>query len=432
MSPGRDAPLSVGEGVRMMFYALSPNESSFETLHEVPNYVAQAVPYFWAMILLEVTLCWYKGTRLPRVNDTVSSVSAGMLSQLAKLLTRSVELSAFIFVHDRYRVASLPWDSPLTWGVTFLGVDLGYYWFHRLAHEVNVMWAAHQVHHSSEYYNLSTALRQSVVQPYTSWVFYLPMALFIPPPIFIVHIQLNLLYQFWIHTEMISSLGPLEHVLNTPSHHRVHHGRNPYCIDKNYGGTLIIWDRLFGTFQWESEKVVYGLTHNINTFNPWVVQYVHFRHIWRTLWTTPGWCHRLWVVIKGPGWAPGKPRLGCLEDIPKITGGEAPYDPAHPGWVQAYVVAHYALGFGAYEKLMAGGEAATQAEVLALLTSILLALSSYSFIMDKRPYAAPAEAARCALQLACHLLQLVELGLAAQVVFASSMVIWSLRSLRVI
>ncbi len=136
--------------------------------------------------------------------------------------------------------------------------------------EVNLFWATHQTHHSSESYNLSTALRQGVLQPYFSWAFYLPLAFFVPPQIFLIHAQMNLLYQFWIHTDIISKLGPFEYILNTPSHHRVHHGRNPYCIDKNYGGVLIIWDRLFGTFaaERENEEIAYGLIHPINTFDP--------------------------------------------------------------------------------------------------------------------------------------------------------------------
>ena len=145
--------------------------------------------------------------------------------------------------------------------------------FHRFSRssvEVNLFWAAHQTHHSAENYNLSTALRQGAVQGYFSWIFYLPLALFVPPQIFLVHAQMNLLYQFWIHTDVIGNLGPFEYILNTPSHHRVHHGRNPYCIDKNYAGVFIIWDRLFGTFaaERENEQIAYGLIHPIKTFDP--------------------------------------------------------------------------------------------------------------------------------------------------------------------
>jgi alkylglycerol monooxygenase len=140
--------------------------------------------------------------------------------------------------------------------------------------EINFFWAKHQVHHSSEHYNLTTALRQSVFQGWLAWPFYLPMAFFVPPSIFLIHQQFNLLYQFWIHTELVDSIGPLEYVLNTPKHHRIHHGSNRYCLDKNYAGVLIIWDRMFGTFaeEREGEKIVYGLVEDIKSFNPFWLQ----------------------------------------------------------------------------------------------------------------------------------------------------------------
>ncbi|CAF1688914.1 unnamed protein product, partial [Adineta ricciae] len=178
---------------------------------------------------------------------------------------------SYIWVYNNVHIfPRLPWNSPITYWVTFLGMDFGYYWFHRAAHEVNLFWASHQTHHSAENYNLSTALRQGVLQSYCSWIFYLPLALFVPPQIFLIHSQMNLLYQFWIHTDIISNLGPFEYILNTPSHHRVHHGRNPYCIDKNYAGVFIVWDRLFGTFaaERENEQIAYGLIHPISTFDP--------------------------------------------------------------------------------------------------------------------------------------------------------------------
>ncbi|KAF2358769.1 Fatty acid hydroxylase, partial [Trinorchestia longiramus] len=143
-------------------------------------------------------------------------------------------------------------------------------WLPVVLSEANVGWGAHQVHHSSEDYNLSTALRQSVFQKFFSFGFYLPLALVgVPLPAVLVHLQFNLLYQFWIHTEVVTTLGPLEWVLNTPSHHRVHHGSDPWCLDKNYAGFLIIWDRLFGTFEPErpDEKINYGLVDQPQTFN---------------------------------------------------------------------------------------------------------------------------------------------------------------------
>ncbi|XP_051641941.1 alkylglycerol monooxygenase isoform X2 [Manacus candei] len=309
-----------GQQLRALFYALPPGESSFRSLEEVPNYVEKSIPFFITFIGLEFAVSWIQKRKLSgRINDGISSLSLGILSRLPDVLFRSVDLISYIYVWNNYRLFELPWDSPWTWYLTLLGVDFAYYCFHRISHEVNIIWAAHQVHHSSEDYNLFTALRQSVLQKYTSWMFNLPMALFIPPSVFAVHLQFNLLYQFWIHTEVITKLGPLEWILNTPSHHRVHHGRNPYCIDKNYGGTLIIWDRIFGTFEAEDAKVVYGLTHPVNSFDPIMLQLRPLAHIWNTFWATPGFCNKLSVIFKGPGWGPGKPRLGLPEEIPVVN-----------------------------------------------------------------------------------------------------------------
>ena len=149
--------------------------------------------------------------------------------------------------------------------------------------EVNLFWATHQVHHSAENFNFSTALRQGVLQKFLAIGFYLPMILILPPPIFFIHVQMNLLFQWWVHTEIISNIGPLEFIFNTPSHHRVHHGRNPYCIDKNYGGVLIIWDRLFGTFAAErqDEEIAYGLVHSSFSFDPLKIQVINVRIVLR-------------------------------------------------------------------------------------------------------------------------------------------------------
>ncbi|KAG9467419.1 hypothetical protein GDO78_014981 [Eleutherodactylus coqui] len=197
---------SVSQGVRMMFYVLHPNETSYKTIEEVPDYVDKATVYFTMMLVMEMILSWaWKGRPL-RINDGLTSLSAGVMSRLPDVFFRGVEVTTYIYVWHHYRMAELPWDSPWTWWLTFIGVDFAYYWFHRMAHEVNIIWAGHQTHHSSEDYNLTTALRQSFLQKYFSWMFYWPMALFIPPSVFAVHLQFNLLYQFWIHTEVYNGL----------------------------------------------------------------------------------------------------------------------------------------------------------------------------------------------------------------------------------
>ncbi|XP_064300576.1 alkylglycerol monooxygenase isoform X1 [Phalacrocorax carbo] len=392
-SPPAPAP---GQQLRALFYLLPPGQSSFRTVEEVPDYVEKSIPFFIAFIGLEFVVSWVQKRKLSgRINDGISSLSLGILSRLPDVLFRSVDLISYIYVWNNYRLFELPWDSPWTWYLTLLGVDFVYYFFHRISHEVNILWAAHQVHHSSEDYNLFTALRQSFLQKYTSWIFNLPMALFIPPSVFAVHLQFNLLYQFWIHTEVITNLGPLEWILNTPSHHRVHHGRNPYCIDKNYGGTLIIWDRIFGTFEAEGAKVVYGLTHPVNSFDPIMLQLRPLAHIWNTFWATPGFCNKLSVIFKGPGWGPGKPRLGLPEEIPVITGKEVPFNPSVPAYLNCYAVVHFAVIMDVYTELLGTVTMLSQGTVLLRIGFIILSLTSFGLLMENRPKAGILEIIRC-------------------------------------
>ncbi|XP_035463902.1 alkylglycerol monooxygenase isoform X6 [Scophthalmus maximus] len=340
---------------RAMFSLLTPNESSFQKVEDVPPYVQQATPFFVGLIFLELAVGVLKtGTTVVTISDGLTSISAGMISRLPSVLMRGCELTAYMYVWDRFHLVELPWDSAWTWWLTFLGVDFCYYWLHRFAHEVAILWAAHQVHHSSEYYNLTTALRQSLTQQFTSWIFYLPMALALPPSVFAVHIQLNLLYQFWIHTELIRDLGPLEWVFNTPKHHRVHHGRNHYCIDKNYGGILIIWDRLFGTFAEETDKVVYGLVFPIKTFEILYVQ---------------------------------------------VTGKEVPHDPSWPLPLQVYVVIHFLLVLQIYHDLFENKMMLSQLTILGMTNYILLTLTALGFIIDQRPTAAVLEMLRCVVMV---------------------------------
>jgi sterol desaturase/sphingolipid hydroxylase (fatty acid hydroxylase superfamily) len=194
--------------------------------------------------------------------------------------------------------------GPLAWAGAVAGWDLIYYWNHRFMHEVRALWAIHVVHHSSERYNLSTALRQPVADVLGVWVPYGLLARAgIRPHLIAQARAINLLYQYWIHTETIDSLGPAEEVLNTPSHHRVHHGSQRQYLDRNHGSILILWDRLFGTFEREDERVVYGLTTNIDSYNPVTVATHEYRDIVRDVAGSKSWRDRLSFVLRGPGWA---------------------------------------------------------------------------------------------------------------------------------
>jgi sterol desaturase/sphingolipid hydroxylase (fatty acid hydroxylase superfamily) len=260
-------------------------------------YITYAVPFFFLLIGVELAVAVWERKRYYRLHDSINDLSCGSTEQIIGIFLKGVLFAgyqgtyAFAISRGINVVDVLGLSPGGQWAAAiflFLGVDCAYYWFHRIAHEYNAPWAGHVVHHSSEDYNLAVALRQGAFQGLFSWVFYLPLALVgFPPSWFAAIMSFNLLYQFWIHTRTIKTLGPLEWVLNTPSHHRVHHARNPKYLDKNYAGTLIIWDRMFGTFQAEEEEPVFGLTKPLNSWNPlWANLHV-WRDLFRDAWLAP-------------------------------------------------------------------------------------------------------------------------------------------------
>lgn len=241
------------------------------------------------------------------LKDTVASISMGLGSLVVPVVfTSLLGLGGYLLV---WNLTPLDLGAGwVAWTVALVGKDLGYYAFHRASHENRFLWAAHVVHHSSERYNLSTALRQSWT-PLTSWIFYVPLVLLgVNPAIVIMAGAINLLYQFWIHTEAIDRMwSPIEYVFNTPSHHRVHHGSNPQYLDRNYAGILILWDRWFGTFEPEVEPVVYGLTTNIETYNPLRIATHEYADVWRQMRADRDWRTRAGRLWHGPGWEPAVP-----------------------------------------------------------------------------------------------------------------------------
>jgi alkylglycerol monooxygenase len=234
------------------------------------NPIVYAIPVFMASILLEVVIARWKRVPTYDIPDALTSLHFGTLSQTIGAFVKVLGFGLYVAVYDRWRALELPTDAWWVWVAALVVYDFIYYWIHRFGHEVNCLWAAHQVHHSSEYYNLSTALRQSSTGAVVGWPFYLVMAVAgVPPLVFGVVALIDLLYQYWVHTELVRKLGWFDRVFVSPSNHRVHHGQNDYCIDRNYGGILIIWDRLFGTFQEErdEEPVVYGIRKPLRSFN---------------------------------------------------------------------------------------------------------------------------------------------------------------------
>ncbi|WP_296509412.1 lysoplasmalogenase family protein [Rhodoferax sp.] len=271
-----------------------------------------ATPVFFLLIALE--FAWSRratarvpGSRAYRLNDAINSISLGILSQVAGVLSKVLTVGIYTAVF--HAVALYP---DLAFWSTWYGVvlalvfyDFCYYWLHRAGHVVALFWAAHVVHHQSQHYNLSTALRQTSSGAFFGWVFYLPMAVAgVPPLIFGIVALIDLLYQFWVHTEQVGKLGWFDRVFCSPSNHRVHHAVNDPYIDKNYGGILMVWDRLFGTFREEDEPCVYGTRGALNSWDPvWANAEVYWG-LAKDSWATRRWIDKVRVWFMPPGWQP--------------------------------------------------------------------------------------------------------------------------------
>lgn len=232
------------------------------------DYFAYAMPFFVIAMILELIYQVTSKRRLYRFTDLISNLSCGMGQQAIDVFLKIFVIAGYKFIYDHFRLFTVPVNF-LTSVILFILIDFSYYWFHRFAHRVNIMWGTHIVHHQSEEFNLSVALRQSWFDNIFNWFFYIPLAISGFDDIwFFALFSFNTIYQFIIHTKAINRLGILELFMNTPSHHRVHHGQNSQYIDKNYGGVFIVWDRLFGTFENEREAVVYGVTTPVYSTNP--------------------------------------------------------------------------------------------------------------------------------------------------------------------
>ncbi|HEY2254922.1 MAG TPA: sterol desaturase family protein, partial [Variovorax sp.] len=275
--------------------------------------IVLATPVFFLLIGIEFFVARRRARRggardsSYRLADAINSIGLGMLSQIVSVFTRLLNIGIYTAVFGA--VALFPdtdfWTRWYGWLLALVFYDLCYYWLHRMGHESAVLWAAHVVHHQSQHYNLSTALRQTSSGALFGWIFYLPMALAgVPPLVFGVVALVDLLYQFWVHTEQIGRLGWFDRWFCAPSNHRVHHAVNDAYVDRNYGGVLIVWDRLFGSYQEEGEPCVYGTRSPLQSWDPlWANAEVYWA-LARDSWHTRRWSDKLRVWLKPPGWRP--------------------------------------------------------------------------------------------------------------------------------
>jgi len=284
------------------------------------------VPIFFLMIGTEYFLARSKGRDLYRFQDTVTSINAGLVSQFVNVMGGAFSVYMYSLMVAQFGLFTWSQSDIGVWIVALVLYDFCYYWVHRAGHEVNLFWASHVIHHSSEDFNLATALRQSATGFYFKWAFYLPLAILgIPTKVFVVIALIDLLYQYWVHTQLIGRMGFLERFLVTPSNHRVHHGQNDYCIDKNYGGIFCIWDQLFGTYADErtDEPVVYGVRKPLRSWDPVWGNIHHYFLVGRLVRTAQTWRERLIHVFGPPR---GVMHLEAVSEKPFVASDFSPFE----------------------------------------------------------------------------------------------------------
>jgi len=295
-------------------------------MHQI---IVFAIPIFALLIAAEFAYGWYTRRNTYRLNDAISSLSQGLLSQVVAVCTQlfQIGLYAMIYPHIALLKDAPLWDKWYGWVFAVVLFDFCDYWLHRASHESAVFWAAHVVHHQSQDFNFSTALRQESAYLFLGWVFYLPMALVgVSPDLFGIAGLIVLVYQFWIHTEHVGKLGWFDRVFSSPSNHRVHHAVNDRYIDKNYGAIFVLWDRMFGTFEEETEPCVYGTRAPLNSWNPlWAVTEVYWALIQQAC-RTRRWGDKVRIFLKAPGWQPAD--LAAASPYPRFDIAEVTeYDP---------------------------------------------------------------------------------------------------------
>lgn len=271
---------------------------------ELPNLIHYAIPFFIATVIIEVIATVKLRMQDYEFKDAGTSILMGLGNVIIGLFSKALVFGVFLFIYNQFRIFTIPF-TWWGWVLIFFAEDFGYYWFHRISHTNRFFWASHVVHHSSKHYNLSTALRQTWTGNFTSFVFYLWLPfLGFHPVMILMQMSVSLLYQYWIHTELIKKMPKwFEFIFNTPSHHRVHHATNPQYLDRNHAGILIIWDRMFGTFEPEVEKPIYGLTENIETYNPLKVAFHEWIQMFKDAFTSrTSFTNRIKYFFKPPGW----------------------------------------------------------------------------------------------------------------------------------
>ena len=367
--------------------------------------ITWATPFFFLLIAIEFVVARRRGKPAYRSNDTINSIGLGVMSQIAGVFLKLLTLGIYAWCVQHLSLFSLPMSSVWVWVSALLLYDFLYYWLHRMGHEVNILWAAHVVHHQSEEYNLSTALRQTSTGGLLSWVFYLPMAfLGYPIEVFVAVALIDLLYQFWVHTEQIGKLGWFDRVFCSPSNHRAHHATNDRYLDHNYGGILILWDRLFGTFVEEddSDRPVYGTRSPLRSWSPlWANVEVYWATAVEAKRATR-WRDKLQIWFRRPGWRP--PDVAARYPRPTYDIGRETYNPPMSAALATYCLIQFAALLGMATHFLGLTAHASLGTLVAYALYMVVSLCVIGALMESRRVAFWLEGARTLLTAALPLL----------------------------
>lgn len=357
------------------------------------NPIILSIPIYFALIGIELLIQAIKKYRIYRLNDAITNISCGITQQVTGIFFKILSVAAYQYVYENFSFFSIPatWYNLI---LLFVLVDFFYYWAHRKSHEINLFWGGHVVHHQSEDYNFSVALRQGSFQIIWTFFFYIPIALLGFDTLnFVLMSGLVTVYQFWIHTETIGKLGPIEWIFNTPSHHRVHHGRNPKYIDKNHAGVFIIWDRLFGTFQKEEEKPTYGITKQTASWNPVWVNLQHYVEMVKGLKTMKGYKNKLNYIFNKPGWQPTE--MGGTLPIPEVDPKtDRKFDKKTSGALSLYTLIQYFIILGVTALFLFNADKLAMWQSIVLVLLIIYGVMSCGIILEDKPYAGNVEISR--------------------------------------
>lgn len=313
-----------------------------------PNALIAAIvlPFFYLAVYLDYAISRAQGRSDYELKDTVTSLGVSIMMSALGVVSIVVRIGIYTLVYTHIALGDWSTANPWTWVVGLLLYDFTYYWQHRMGHEWNLLWSSHVVHHSSDRFNLATALRvPSASMHFWTWAFALPLAIAgIPPAVYAVASLLNLLYQFWIHTERVGSMGWFDCWFGSPSNHRVHHGVNDRYLDKNYGGILMCWDRMFGTFEDEraDDPVRYGTRAPVKSWNPLWINLDTFWALCRDAWAARSWRDKLSIWWRAPGWRPAD--VAARDPKPAFDLGQhRHFDTATPSALGHYALVQIAL-----------------------------------------------------------------------------------------